>query len=119
MSSQHQVSISRSFVFDAAHILSWHPGKCSRLHGHTYRLEVSVRGDLDERGIVIDFDEMASIVENLVLNRIDHSFLNDILDNPTSERVALHILELLESCPFKIDSLKLWEGIDSFVEIRP
>jgi 6-pyruvoyltetrahydropterin/6-carboxytetrahydropterin synthase len=46
--------VSRSFAFEAAHHLPWHAGKYQRLHGHHYRLEVTVEGPLNEHGVVIE-----------------------------------------------------------------
>ncbi|MHB8380620.1 MAG: 6-carboxytetrahydropterin synthase QueD [Acidimicrobiales bacterium] len=106
------------FEFDAAHFLAWHPGKCARLHGHTYKLEVSIKGQLREEGVVLDFDELARLVQELVLDRLDHTLLNDIVDNPTSERIAIFIFELLQPISPEVSSIKLWEGADSYVEVR-
>jgi 6-pyruvoyltetrahydropterin/6-carboxytetrahydropterin synthase len=119
MSSPRIVAISRRFEFDAAHVLPWHPGKCSRLHGHTYRLEVTIEGPLDENGVVLDFSDLDRAVRELVLERLDHVLLNDIVENPTSERIVIYILELLEPFNQKINSIRLWEGADSYVEVRP
>jgi len=53
-----RISIVRRYRFEAAHTLPWHPGKCSRTHGHSYVLEVQVAGELDNRGVVMDFAEV-------------------------------------------------------------
>jgi len=89
--------VTRAFTFDAAHQLPWHAGKCQRLHGHTYRLEVSVEGPLDEHGIVWDFADLDEMVRREVLDRYDHRYLNDLLDNPTAELLATQIWEQLEA----------------------
>ena len=80
--------VTRSFAFEAAHHLPWHPGRCQRLHGHHYRLEVTVEGPVDEHGVVMDFDDLRAVVEREVVGRYDHRLLNDLLDNPTAELVA-------------------------------
>src|SRR5580704_11307035 len=81
------VQIRKLFHFEAAHVLPHHPGKCRRLHGHSYRLEVAVDGPLREdgpaRGMVLDFDELATIVRPAILDRLDHASLNDLMPNPT------------------------------------
>lgn len=112
------VRVTRAFTFDAAHVLPWHPGKCSRLHGHTYRLEVTVVGPVSDDGIVIDFADLKAIVTEHVLNPLDHTLLNDLIDNPTAELVALHILDTLTQ-RLPVHSLRLWETADCFVEVRP
>lgn len=84
--------IYKAFSIDAAHRLPNVPDghKCSRLHGHTFRVEVYVDGDVDERGgWVIDFADIQAAF--LPLHGIlDHNYLNDIegLENPTSENLA-------------------------------
>jgi 6-pyruvoyltetrahydropterin/6-carboxytetrahydropterin synthase len=112
------VTVTRVFTFDSAHVLPWHTGKCSRLHGHTYRLEVSVRGALDERGIVMDFADISEVVDKVIVQHLDHTLLNDLIDNPTVERVALHILDaLVDELP--VSAVRLWETPNSFVEVTP
>ncbi len=109
--------VTRSFSFDAAHELPWHSGKCRRLHGHTYRLEVSAEGALDENGVVMDFDDVASIVRREVLDRFDHRFLNDLMENPTAELVAQDAWKRLEAAGLALVRLRLWETPESSVEI--
>jgi len=112
--------VSRSFTFDAAHDLPWHPGKCRNLHGHTYRLEVSVEGPVGPNGIVIDFADVDEIVRREILARLDHTYLNDLIDNPTAEHIAADIwkwLERLEWGPVRLVRLALWETPDSSVEL--
>src|ERR1700736_4651038 len=89
--------VTRTFSFDAAHHLPWHPGKCRNLHGHTYRLEVSVEGPVGEQGIVWDFADLAELVRREVLERYDHQYLNDLMDNPTAELIAADIWKRLET----------------------
>lgn len=85
-----RTAVIRQYDFDAAHVLAWHQGKCARLHGHTYRLEVTVARPLDDRGVVMDFAEVDEIVDWHVLAILDHRHLNDVLENPTAERVATY-----------------------------
>jgi len=86
-----KVRISKTFDFDAAHFL---PNvaplhKCHRLHGHTYRVEVSLCGEPDERGMVVDYAEIAAAWAP-IHDALDHRLLNDIpgLENPTTEILA-------------------------------
>lgn len=114
--------ITRAFSFDAAHQLPWHPGKCQRLHGHTYRLEVSVEGPVGTHGIVWDFADLDALVSSQVIDRFDHRYLNDLMDNPTAELLATDIWKTLESSApagLAIAHLKLWETADSAVELWP
>lgn len=78
--------------FDAAHRVVGYPGKCDKLHGHCWTVEVAVVGDkLDELGMVVDFKYLKSLVRD-VLNIYDHRFLNELPDfegkNPTAENIA-------------------------------
>lgn len=110
--------VSRSFSFEAAHHLPFHPGRCHRLHGHHYRIEVTVEGPVDEHGMVIDFDTLRQRVESAVISRFDHQLLNDLLENPTAELVAAEAWKQLEAAGLKLVQLKLWETPDSAVELR-
>lgn len=95
------VELVRDFGFEAAHWLPNVPEnhKCRRVHGHSFRGQVAVRGPVDPRtGWVIDFADLRKAVEPLV-ERLDHYMLNDIegLENPTSERLAIWIWQRLQS----------------------
>ena len=84
--------ISKIFTFEAAHYLPHVPPghKCGQLHGHSYRLEIILQGELDEeKGWVMDFSEIKKTISPL-LEILDHSCLNKIhgLENPTSEVLA-------------------------------
>jgi 6-pyruvoyltetrahydropterin/6-carboxytetrahydropterin synthase len=86
------VEIFREFTFEAAHRLPRVPDghKCARLHGHSYRVEVHVRGQVDPAtGWVMDFAEIETAVKPL-RDQLHHNYLNDVpgLDNPTSENLA-------------------------------
>jgi 6-pyruvoyltetrahydropterin/6-carboxytetrahydropterin synthase len=109
--------VTCSYTFEAAHRLPWHPGRCRDLHGHSYRLEVTLAGPLDERGVVVDFDEVNDVVEREVLARFDHRDLNQILDNPTAELIAHRVWELLEDAGLSLEGLRLWETSDASVEL--
>jgi 6-pyruvoyltetrahydropterin/6-carboxytetrahydropterin synthase len=84
--------LERSFRFEAAHFLPRVPPghKCARLHGHSYQIEVSIEGEIDDRGWVMDFAEIDEHVAPLV-RMLDHQVLNEIdgLSNPTSELLAM------------------------------
>ncbi|MBI4608943.1 MAG: 6-carboxytetrahydropterin synthase QueD [Candidatus Rokubacteria bacterium] len=68
--------LSTEFTFDAAHRILGHPGKCAFLHGHTYHLEVTVGAEnLDRLGMIIDFDDLRTIVRKAVLDQWDHATL--------------------------------------------
>ena len=85
-----RVELAREYRFEAAHRLPRvapdHP--CARMHGHSFRIEVMLAGEVDEaRGWLVDFDEISRAVEPLLAGELDHRCLNDVpgLENPTSE----------------------------------
>jgi len=87
------VELVKDFRFEAAHFLPNVPEehKCRRMHGHSFRGEVAVRGPIDpQTGWVMDFADLREAVDPLV-RRLDHYLLNEIegLENPTSEIVAI------------------------------
>lgn len=86
------VRLSKTFHFEAAHDLPTFPDghKCRRLHGHSFRFDVIVEGQVDaEKGYLIDYGDIKSATEPIV-KRLDHYYLNEIagLSNPTSEMIA-------------------------------
>ncbi len=107
--TEPRTSVTTSFTFEAAHHLAWHPGKCRNPHGHSYRLEVTVSGPLDDHGVVVDFDHLRAVVEQTVIDRWDHRDLNEILDNPTAELLAHRAWTLLADAGLTLSALRLWE----------
>lgn len=87
--------VTKGFTFDAAHALTQYYGKCENLHGHTYRLEVTVEGPVHENGMVVDFVLLKRIVKRVVLSQLDHKNLNDHFENPSAENIATWIWEQL------------------------
>ena len=112
--------VTCTFTFEAAHRLAWHPGKCRNLHGHSYRLDVSVEGPLDANGVVMDFDTLQEVVRTEVVDVWDHRDLNEVLDNPTAELLARRAWELLTGAGLDLAAVRLWETTDSWVDLaRP
>lgn len=86
------MKVTKSFTFDAAHALTNYHGACERLHGHTYRLDVTVEGPLDAKtGMVVDFLLLKLAVQEQVLTHLDHRSLNDVLKNPSAELLVVWI----------------------------
>jgi 6-pyruvoyltetrahydropterin/6-carboxytetrahydropterin synthase len=107
--------VCREFYFDASHHLPDYKGKCENPHGHTYKLEVVVEGDVKSDGLVMDFQRIKRIVESEVIEKLDHKNLNDIISNPTAENIIEWIHDHLRG-KLPLYSLKLWEGVDKWVE---
>ena len=93
------MEVFREFSFEAAHRLPFVPDghKCSRLHGHSFRAEVHVHGEVDPAtGILIDFADIKAAFAPLHAT-LDHFYLNEVdgLENPTSENLARWIWDHL------------------------
>jgi len=85
-----RVELTREYGFEAAHRLPMVPPehKCHRMHGHSYRVEVCLAGEVDPHtGWFVDFGQITAVVEPLLKRELDHRTLNDVpgLENPTSE----------------------------------
>lgn len=104
-----KTTITFEFEFHAAHQLHWHPGPCRSMHGHSYRCELTFGGALDENGVIVDFDEVGEFVRENLMTRFDHTYLNDIIDNPTAERIAATIFEDVAATDLPLVSVRLWE----------
>ncbi len=116
------MQIRKQFSFEAAHVLPYHDGKCSRLHGHSYRLDVSVDGPLatsgPSTGMIVDFDVLASVVRASVIEALDHRHLNDIIENPTSENIVSWIWHRLVAQLPQLAELTLWETANACAVVR-
>lgn len=142
------MKVSKEFTFDAAHKLSSKSfdgdanlqvfGKCNNLHGHTYKVIVTVESSSwdDQTGMLINFAELKKIVQNAFLEKFDHSCLNDLDEFkeilPTAENIARVIYDLLTieftdffeknggcasfSFDFRIASIKVYETPTSAAE---
>ena len=131
-----QVTVTRRLNFNAAHRLH-NPelsesenkelfGLCNNpnWHGHNYRLDVSVTGEIDQRtGYVIDLKRLRDIVETHLIDKMDHKNLNVEVDfmrgvNPTAENIVIACWRVLEPVvrPGRLKLLRLWETDNNYVE---
>lgn len=117
-----------SHKFDAAHFLDGPEevyGRCRNLHGHTYRFTLDISGELDEYGWIVDMQKVRLAVQQLVLDEVDHTLLNDwwaLHSKPsTAENVAAAIYGVLNdelsrqiltpwsTRTFNVERVELWE----------
>jgi 6-pyruvoyltetrahydropterin/6-carboxytetrahydropterin synthase len=82
------VILIKEFEFDAAHNLVNYHGKCERLHGHTYKLVVKLKGHRDKEDMLFDFVELKKLVNSEIIDQFDHHYINEILPQPTAENIA-------------------------------
>jgi len=139
-----RIRISKEFTFDMAHALHEYDGLCKNVHGHTYKLRVTLIGepqvaDGPKKGMVMDFSVLKEIVKKPIVDRLDHSlvisknqeFLKDSLSmqdeerlivtdfQPTCENLVAYIAEqILGNLPEGVDlySVRLHETPTSFAE---
>lgn len=121
-----EVSVTKSFTFDSAHRLDDYIGKCANLHGHTYKLEVTIKGRTDHRGIVVDFGDIKKIVNEQIIGVYDHRFLNDLMEfNTTAENMVFHFFEIIDTylskivdgTPCRLLRVRLWETPTAYAEL--
>lgn len=119
------IEIAKEFHWEMGHRLPFHEGGCRNVHGHSYRMRVSVNGTLDPNGMVVDYFDLRRVVDP-VIDRIDHAFLCDESDTTmlafleendmkrvvvsfpsTAENIAIWLLDQV------IDQLKGYDNITS------
>lgn len=119
-------------TFAAAHQLRNYKGKCENLHGHNYRVRVTVEGpSLNEtNGLLADFGEVKGLLRE-VTERLDHQYLNELEPfttiNPSAENVAWFICQEIEkgmadgdaSVPVRVAEVRVWETDTSVAAYRP
>ena len=100
--------VSREFLFDAAHNLPRYNGKCERLHGHTFRIRITVDAPLDTwSGMAFDFHDLKRVIQTRIVDVLDHSYMNEVIPNPSAEYLAIWIWGRLEDLP--LHDIKVWE----------
>ncbi len=113
--------------FDAAHALRGYQGKCERLHGHRFRVEVTVRAtQLDDIGMAYDFTRLKAHLARIT-GRLDHTSLNETPPfdaiNPSSENIAATVYKelkpMLADAPATLVSVTVWESPQSRVVYTP
>ena len=112
-----QAELIRTFRFEAAHALPNIPDghKCRNMHGHSYRVDIHVTGEVDPRtGWVMDFGDIKQAVEPLI-DALDHKVLNDVpgLENCTSELIAKYIWDHAGPNLPQLSAVTVWESDNS------
>ncbi|NMB27771.1 MAG: 6-carboxytetrahydropterin synthase QueD [Tissierellia bacterium] len=112
----------KEFEFDAAHNLVHYHGKCENLHGHTYKLVVKLEGQPDEEGMVFDFVQLKELVNEKIIDKFDHAYLNNIIPQPTAENIAAYVWDNLiddinrDNC--RLYEVQVWETKTSGIVYR-
>ncbi|MFG1478586.1 6-carboxytetrahydropterin synthase QueD [Xanthobacter sp. V4C-4] len=105
--------ITQGFAFEAAHFLPRVPEthRCRRMHGHSYRVELTLEGEVDlHTGFVADFFDIEAVFAPL-LAQLDHYCLNDVagLENPTAENIAVWIWTRVKPALPQLASVRVFE----------
>ena len=131
------ITVTKTVKFDAAHVLTNHQGLCKNLHGHTYRVDVSVaQAEGDTSDMVIDFKELKRIATEVICDRFDHAFIYSTASEgereiaavverhgmrtvaipcrSTAENLAKLFFGELKSRLPGLAAVKVWETADSF-----
>ena len=121
-----EVTIEESFA--AGHALRNYRGKCENVHGHNYRVQITVQGEqLDANGLLVDFIEVKRLMTRVV-DYLDHRFINDLPPftelNPSAENIAKYFYDemhggLRNTVPARISEVRVWETDTSIAVYRP
>ena len=128
------VTVCKEFKFEAAHYLPGHLGACANVHGHSYKLQVEVKanptkcenvviGGGPSDGMVIDFSDLKRVVNDFIISKLDHKYLNEVLTfRPTAENMAMWMADLLltnlQDYDLQLVAVRLWETDSSFAQVR-
>ena len=114
--------LSKEFKFDAAHNLVEYHGKCEKLHGHTYRLRVTLKGFPGKDGMILDYGILKNVVREKVILKVDHNYLNEIVPQSTTENLVVwmwdQLKDDLKADNYSLFEIKLWETETSFAAYR-
>ena len=111
--------LTKRFRFEAAHRLPRYEGPCYHLHGHSYELHVSLEMAVNpETGMTVDFFQLEREIKARVLDRLDHKNINDTLENPTAENIAIWIWGQIQGQFPQLAEIRLFETPDSSVTYR-
>lgn len=117
--AQPRMKVEKDVRFESAHLLPYYDGPCRNLHGHSYRLVIVVEGEVDPKsGIIVDFYDLQKAVKAEVLDQLDHKYLNDFMENPTAEHIALYVWRRLKPVLPGLCELRLFETTDSCIVFR-
>ena len=135
------ITVTKTVKFDAAHVLTNHQGLCKNLHGHTYRVDVSVaQAAGDDRDMVIDFKDLKRIATETVCDRFDHAFIYNTASageceiaavvekngmrtaaipfRSTCENLAKMFYNELKAKVPGLSAVKVWETADNVAEFK-
>lgn len=112
------LAVTKECTFDAAHSLPDYDGPCANLHGHRWTVRITLSGEIDEKtGMIVDFVDLKRAMKHSIVDKYDHTHLNNIFDNPTAENMLMvieHDLWLVFG--MRLHRIRLYETPTSYVE---
>lgn len=121
--SLDEVTICRSYTFEAAHFLpnitpKGVPHKCKNVHGHSYRVELRITGKPDERGLVrgVEFGALDVLMEPVLIG-VDHHCWNDVLQTPSVENMAGYFAKIVNGALKIPVTVRVYEGPRSWAQV--
>ena len=121
----NKLRITKEFGFSAGHYLRGH-NHCGKLHGHNYKLFVTIEGEINSSGFLIDFYELKQIVKGKIIDKLDHpqegmGLLNDIFPfDPTCENMCIWIFDelakVIDNNRIQLIGVRLYETDSSYCE---
>lgn len=141
MNISKNTKVSKEFHWEMAHRLPFHKGLCKNIHGHSYKLIVSLYGELDENGMLVDFYDIDKVMKPIVAD-FDHAFVAGAKDTKviafleemnfkhlivpyttTSENLIRYIADravplFKEYAAVKAIDIRLYETVDAYAEIH-
>jgi 6-pyruvoyltetrahydropterin/6-carboxytetrahydropterin synthase len=123
----YQVNVEETF--SAGHALRNYKGKCENVHGHNYRIRVTVEGpQLDSIGLLCDFTELKRVIREII-GRLDHQFINDLEPfktvNPSAENMAKYfydeVTRQMKDLPqgARVTDIEVWETDTAGARYQP
>src|ERR1700730_3916837 len=126
---QNMFQVSVEETFSSGHALRGYKGKCENVHGHNYRVQITLEGpQLDSIGLLVDFTHLKQVIREII-KRLDHQFINDLEPftsiNPSAENLAKYFYEEVISKGkelqqgARVTDAVIWETDTAFARYRP
>lgn len=127
----NKVAVTKRFTFEACHRLVDYTGKCQNPHGHSYKMEVTVKGVPDKQNLLMDFKILKTIVNEAVIDKVDHQDLNEIMPNVYATEGNTTCESMIEAFWYAIENrlafyhydnvelyrIRLWETESGYAEL--
>ena len=112
------LTVTKEITFAAAHSLPFYDGPCFNLHGHEWKVQVTISGHIDPHtGMILDFVDLKKWMRELIHDKYDHAHINDMFENPTAENMVMQmVLDMQTVFGVAVQRLRLYETPTSYAE---